>query len=61
MNRAMLNCIATHDSFLALGMGSVVPELRHGLPRMSIAVGLTVVAIAVRVAFARRPGLVSRP
>jgi hypothetical protein len=48
MNGALLNFIATHDSFLALGVGSVVPELRHGVPRMSIAVGLAVLALVLR-------------
>jgi hypothetical protein len=56
----MLNFIATHDSFLALGVGSVVPELRHGLPRMLIAVGLTAVAIVLRITLTRRPDLGSR-
>ena len=60
MNGAMLNLIAIHDSFLALGLGSVVPELRDGLPRMLIAVGLTAVAIVLRVALARRRDLGSR-
>jgi len=38
MNGAMLNFMATHDSFLALGVGSIVPELRHPVPRMLVAV-----------------------
>ena len=54
MNGAMLNFIATHDSFLALGVGSVVPELRQGVPRMCIAVGLTAAAIVARVVLGRR-------
>ena len=33
LNGAMLNFIATHDSFIALGLGSVVPEIRHSVPR----------------------------
>jgi hypothetical protein len=49
MNGVMLNFIATHDSFLALGVGSVVPELRQGVPRMLIACGLAALAIVVRV------------
>ena len=60
LNGAMLNFIATHDSFLALGVGSVVPELRQGVPRMLIAVGLTVIGIALRMALARRPHLGSQ-
>jgi hypothetical protein len=55
MNGAMLNFIATHDSFLALGVGSVVPELRQGVPRMTVAVSLTVIAVAVRAWKSRRP------
>jgi hypothetical protein len=55
MNGAMLNFIATHDSFLALGVGSVVPELRQGVPRMMIAVGLAAIAVGVRAWASRRP------
>ena len=40
MNGAMLNFIATHDSFIALGIGSVVPELRQPVARMLIAAGV---------------------
>jgi len=54
MNGAMLNGIATHDSFLALGVGTVVPELRQPLPRMLVAVGVTATAVFLRVWTARR-------
>jgi hypothetical protein len=54
LNGVMLNFIATHDSFTALGIGSVVPELRTGVPRMLIATGLIVIGIALRVYFGRR-------
>lgn len=49
MNGVTLNFIATHDSFIALGLGSVVPEIRQSVPRMLVAVSLTVIAISVRV------------
>jgi hypothetical protein len=48
VNGATLNFIATHDSFLALGVGSVLPELRQPAPRMMVAVGVTVVALSLR-------------
>jgi hypothetical protein len=48
MNGAMLNFIATHDSFLALGIGSVVPGLRQSVPRMLVAVGVTAVGLILR-------------
>ena len=54
-NGAMLNFIATHDSFLALGMGSVVPELRQPVPRMLIAATVIACGVALRVRLARRP------
>lgn len=54
MNGVMLNFIATHDSFTALGIGSVVPELRTGVPRMLIAAGLIVIGITLRVYFGRQ-------
>jgi hypothetical protein len=55
MNGAMLNFIATHDSFLAIGVGSVVPELRQPVPRMMVAVSLTAIAVLVRAWKSRRP------
>jgi hypothetical protein len=54
MNGATLNFIATHDSFFALGIGSVVPELRQPVPRMLIAAGVTATALALRVWMGRR-------
>jgi hypothetical protein len=59
MNGAMLNFIATHDSFLALGLGSVLPELRQPLPRMMVAVGATVLGVGLRAWMARRPPAVA--
>jgi hypothetical protein len=55
MNGAMLNFIATHDSFLALGVGSVVPALRQGSPRMLVAAVVTLLGLSLRVWMARRP------
>jgi hypothetical protein len=54
MNGAMLNFIATHDSFIALGIGSVVPELRHPVPRMLIAAGVIGIGVTLRVHLSRR-------
>lgn len=54
MNGAMLNFIATHDSFIALGIGSVVPQLRQGVPRMLIAAGLIAIALGLRFYLGRR-------
>ncbi len=48
MNGATLNFIATHDSFIALGIGSVVPELRQPVSRMLVAAGVTVTALLLR-------------
>jgi hypothetical protein len=53
MNGAMLNFIATHDSFLALGVGSVVPAVRQPVPRMMVAVSLTAIGVLLRVWMAR--------
>lgn len=53
LNGVMLNFIATHDSFIALGIGSLVPELRHSVPRMMIAVTITAVAIVLRIKYGR--------
>jgi hypothetical protein len=52
-NGAMLNFIATHDSFMALGIGSVIPELREPLPRMLIAAGVIAIGVSLRVRFGR--------
>jgi hypothetical protein len=54
MNGAMLNFIATHDSFTALGIGSVVPELRQPVPRMLIAASVITIGLVLRVAASRR-------
>ena len=48
MNGAMLNFIATHDSFLALGVGSVVPELRQPVPRMLVAAVVIATGLTLR-------------
>jgi hypothetical protein len=60
MNGVMLNFIATHDSFTALGLGSVLPELRTGAPRMLIAAGLIAIGITLRV-YARSFARPARP
>jgi hypothetical protein len=54
MNGVMLNFIATHDSFIALGIGSLVPELRLSVPRMLIAATITVIAISLRIWYGKR-------
>jgi hypothetical protein len=54
MNGATLNFIATHDSFLALGVGSVIPEIRQPVPRMLVAVTITVTALLLRAWRGRR-------
>jgi hypothetical protein len=60
LNGAMLNFIATHDSFLALGVGTVVPELRQPVPRMLVALTIIVVGILLRVRLGRAPAVVAR-
>jgi hypothetical protein len=55
MNGAMLNFIATHDSFFALGVGTVVPELRQPVPRMLVAAGVTAAGLLLRAWMARGP------
>lgn len=54
MNGAMLNFIATHDSFIALGVGSVVPELRRSVPRMLVAAGVIGIGMTLRIGLGRR-------
>jgi hypothetical protein len=53
-NGAMLNFIATHDSFIALGVGTVLPELRQPIPRMLIAASVITTGIVLRVLASRR-------
>jgi hypothetical protein len=54
LNGAMLSFIAVHDSFLTIGLGTLIPEVRAGVPRMLVAVGVTTIALALRAWFARR-------
>jgi hypothetical protein len=48
LNAAAVNFAATHDSFLSLAVGSVVPELRQPWPRALIAVSVLSLALALR-------------
>jgi hypothetical protein len=59
MNGAMMNFIATHDSFIALGIGTVLPELRQPVPRMLIAAGVITTGLVLR-ALASRKFLIAR-
>lgn len=54
MNGATLNFIATHDSFIALGLGSVIPELRQPVPLMLMAAGVTTTGLLLRTWLGRR-------
>lgn len=54
MNGATLNFIATHDSLMALAIGSVVPALRQPVPRMLVATGVTATALLLRTWLGRR-------
>lgn len=54
MNGAMLNFVATHDSFFALGVGSVVPELRQPVPRMLIALAVILIGLGLRIWIGKR-------
>lgn len=54
MNGVMLNFIATHDSFIALGVGTVVAELRQPVARMLIAAGVIAAGLVLRAAASRR-------
>jgi len=54
MNGAMLNFIATHDSFIALGIGTVLPELRQPVARMLIAAGVITTGFVLRLAASRK-------
>jgi hypothetical protein len=48
MNAAAVNFAATHDSFLSLAVGSVIPVLREAWPRALIAVGVLSLALVLR-------------
>lgn len=54
MNAAAVNFAATHDSFLSLAIGSVVPVLREPWPRALIAVSVLSLALALRIWMGRR-------
>jgi hypothetical protein len=54
MNGAMLNFVATHDSFIALGIGTVLPELRQPVARMLIAAGVITTGLVLRLAASRK-------
>jgi hypothetical protein len=61
MNAAAVNFAATHDSFLSLAVGSVVPVLREPWPRALIAVSVLSLALVLRIWMGRlylgsRPG-----
>lgn len=60
MNGAMLNFIATHDSFLTIGLGTVLPEVRQPVPRLLVAVSVTLIGLSVRAWMARRPVALAR-
>jgi len=49
MNAAAINFAATHDSFVSLAVGSVIPVLREPWPRALIAVSVLVLALVLRV------------
>lgn len=57
MNGAMMNFIACHDSFLTIGLATVLPEIRAPYPRMTVAVTVTGVALLLRLWFARHEKL----
>lgn len=54
MNAAAVNFAATHDSFLSLAVGSVIPVLREPWPRATIAVSVLSLALALRIWLGRR-------
>ncbi len=56
LNGGLMSFIATHDSFLALGLGSILPALRQPVPRMLVAIGVVAVGLSLRIWLARRPG-----
>jgi hypothetical protein len=49
MNAAAVNFAATHDSFLSLAVGSVIPVLREPWPRALIAVSVLSAALVLRI------------
>ena len=49
LNAAAVNFAATHDSFLSLAVGSVVPVLREPWPRAFIAVSVLSLALVLRI------------
>jgi hypothetical protein len=49
MNAAAVNFAATHDSFLSLAVGSVIPVLREPWPRALIAVSVLSLALVLRI------------
>jgi hypothetical protein len=54
MNGAVVNFGATHDTFLALAVGSLVPVLRAPWPRATIAAVVLSIAMALRIWLGRR-------
>jgi hypothetical protein len=49
MNAAAVNFAATHDSFVSLAVGSVVPVLREPWPRALVAVSVLSLAFVLRI------------
>jgi hypothetical protein len=54
MNAAAVNFSATHDSFLALAVGSVIPALRAPWPRAIICGAILSLALLLRIGLGRR-------
>jgi hypothetical protein len=54
MNAAAVNFAATHDSFLALAVGSLIPALRAPGPRAIVAATILSLALLLRVWLGRR-------
>lgn len=54
MNAAAVNFAATHDSFLSLAVGSIIPVLRLPWPRAMIAATVLLLALALRIWLGRR-------
>jgi len=54
MNAAAVNFAATHDSFLSLAVGSVIPVLREPWPRALIAASVLSLALVLRIWMGRR-------